>query len=185
MSDQTTVSNSWIETYTGKKFYPFYPNAEDIDIQDIAHSLSMQCRFNGHTRYFYSVAEHSFLIANYLENQGASHQLCLAGLLHDAAEAYLGDVVRPVKQLVPALVEAENHLQATIYQKYGITVENLALIDLLDTRILRDEHEQVMNINNNEWATDRYQRLGVQIVGYRSKYVEELFLSCFKRYYNG
>jgi uncharacterized protein len=176
------TDTTWIETFTGKKFYPFSPNPDDVDIQDIAHSLSNQCRFNGHTLRFYSVAEHCVHIASYLERHNAPFQICLAGLLHDAAEAYLGDVVRPVKQLLPDFTQAENTLQALIYMKYGITAYNTDATTILDNRILRDEHQQVMVKSNNQWTTDYYQPLGIQIIGYTPEYAEKVFLFYFDRY---
>lgn len=105
---------SWIQTYTGKRFDVLKPRTDDVDITDIAHALSMQCRFNGHIKRFYSVAEHSVLVSRIVEDNYATaargrypydrearHRAnaCLTALLHDASEAYLGDVVKPVKML--------------------------------------------------------------------------------------
>ena len=74
---------SWLQTYTGKKFYPFDPREEEVDILDIAHALSQLCRFGGHTKEFYSVAEHCVLVS-----MCCPSEVKLLGLLHDAAEAY-------------------------------------------------------------------------------------------------
>lgn len=84
---------TWILTRSGRKFDLANPTATMVDPADIAHSLSMQCRFNGHTSAFYSVAQHCLLVADLVP---AEHQL--AALLHDATEAYVGDMVRPLKQ---------------------------------------------------------------------------------------
>lgn len=83
----------WIQTYTGKQFFPLDPRPEDFAIEDIAHALSNTCRFAGHSLVFYSVAEHSVLVASLLTTEDA-----LAGLMHDAAEAYIGDMPRPIKR---------------------------------------------------------------------------------------
>ena len=80
-----------MSTYTGKKFFPFDPRPEQICIEDIAHGLSMLCRFSGQCPYFYSVAEHSIYVVHCLPDN-----LQLEGLLHDASEAYLADLPRPV-----------------------------------------------------------------------------------------
>lgn len=84
---------TWIITRSGQKFDLANPTATMVDPADIAHSLSMQCRFNGHTSSFYSVAQHCCLVADLVP---AEHQL--AALLHDATEAYVGDLVRPLKE---------------------------------------------------------------------------------------
>ena len=86
---------SWIQTFTGRKVYPLALKPSDVCVEDIAHALSMKCRFNGHCREFYSVAEHSTRVAMILP-KGKQ----VFGLLHDAAEAYLPDVCAPIKSAV-------------------------------------------------------------------------------------
>src|SRR5271156_4912831 len=86
----SSSDSAWIQTFTGKKFYPFNPKPQDIDIRDIAHALSNICRFTGHTKRFYSVAEHSRNVAKLVP----AH-MKLQALLHDASEAYLCDIARP------------------------------------------------------------------------------------------
>jgi hypothetical protein len=82
----------WMQTYTGRQFWPIDPRADEIDIVDIAHALSQQCRFAGHCKSFYSVATHSWHTSNVCNSENA-----LWGLLHDAAEAYLVDLPTPIK----------------------------------------------------------------------------------------
>ncbi|WP_043309536.1 phosphohydrolase [Pseudomonas sp. ML96] len=94
---------SWILTRSGRKFDLAAPTPDMVDPADIAHSLSMQCRFNGHTNRFYSVAQHCCLVSNLVP---AEHQL--AALLHDATEAYVGDLVRPLKQGMREFYEAQS-----------------------------------------------------------------------------
>lgn len=86
---------SWMQTYTGRRLFPMDPSPADVDIIDIAHALSMQCRYNGHVRRFMSVAEHCVLISENVPAQDA-----LWGLLHDATEAYVGDMIRPLRDQV-------------------------------------------------------------------------------------
>ncbi len=82
----------WMQTWVGAQFYPLDPRPQDIDILDIAFALSNISRYGGHCR-FYSVAEHSYLVSHMVPEH-----LALEGLMHDAVEAYLGDIVRPLKQ---------------------------------------------------------------------------------------
>ena len=88
----------WMQTKSGKRFYPIDPRAEDVELVDIAHALSMICRFTGHTKTHYSVAQHSVLVS-----QNVSQRAALWGLLHDAAEAYIGDLSRPLKRCLKEL----------------------------------------------------------------------------------
>lgn len=106
----------WITIQSGTKFWPLDARVGDIDILDIAHALSNICRFGGHTRFFYSVSQHSVLTAR----RGRSLLERRWGLLHDAAEAYLGDVIRPIKRCVPEFKEAELRLMAVIAEKFGL-----------------------------------------------------------------
>lgn len=85
-------------TFTGKQVDPFDMVPDDVCIEDIAHHLSLACRYNGAVPYHYSVGQHSLLVADLLMLHGADPRLELAGLLHDASEAYLGDVTTPIKR---------------------------------------------------------------------------------------
>jgi len=85
----------WMQIFTGKKFWPLDPKSEEVDIKDIALSLAFQCRFNGHSNYFYSIAQHSVIVSKIVSKDQAS-----AALLHDAAETYIGDMVSPLKRFM-------------------------------------------------------------------------------------
>src|SRR4051794_27255584 len=87
-----------IPTASGARFDPFAPDAASIEIRDIAHALGNLCRFGGHCRVFYSVAQHSCLVADLVERRGAGVECVHWALLHDASEAYLGDLPHPVKR---------------------------------------------------------------------------------------
>lgn len=86
-----------IETFSGAYVNTEYPKAETIILEDVAHALSQTCRYGGHTLRFYSVAEHAVLVSRRLQELGFDKWVCLAGLHHDDAEAYLGDIPRPLK----------------------------------------------------------------------------------------
>lgn len=122
--------SDYIRTYTGKKFYPLDPNPDDVDIRDIAHALSLQTRFTGHTRRHLSVAEHS-LFVSYITADVSNG---LIGLLHDASEAYLVDVPTPVKH-DPAFAfyrEAEHKIQAAVCEHFNIDTADLPRVKRAD-----------------------------------------------------
>ena len=108
----------WIQTFSGVAFYPLDPRPEEIRIEDIAHALAMQCRFTGHVRSFYSVGEHSVRVSQVCDSAEA-----LWGLLHDASEAYLCDVARPVKHMefMEPYRGAEGHLLRAIADRFDLS----------------------------------------------------------------
>ena len=113
--------NSYIGTYTGKHFYPLDPKAEDICIEDIAHSLSNLCRFNGHTKRFYSVAQHSLNVERFIKKLSWGERLRLYGLMHDFAEAYIGDMTTPYKVTFGHLVtDTEKEIMNKVYERFII-----------------------------------------------------------------
>lgn len=111
-----------IQTYTGRRFRLDKPIAEDVNLVDIAHSLSMICRYTGHCKFHYSVGQHSILVAQILMQQQSKY--CLEGLFHDAAEAYYGDVSSPLKALLRESTTAYDGLsakcEAVIAKKFGL-----------------------------------------------------------------
>ena len=142
--------DDWVETYTGKKFRFMNPSPEDIDIVDIAHALSMTCRFGGHCKKFYSVAEHSIHVSVLV---AGSAKIALSGLLHDAAEAYLSDICAPVKGFLPRYKEIESSLLGAILAKFGLPRKVSAEIKLVDRRMCITEGLQLLN-NANDWGWD-------------------------------
>lgn len=110
--------DGWIATYTGRRITPLDPNPLDIDPMDIAHSLAHQCRFTGHVKEFYSVAQHSYMVSTLVPAEYA-----LWGLLHDASEAYISDIARPVKKAEPFgsfYKAAEDVLTLAICERFGL-----------------------------------------------------------------
>lgn len=143
------VRGDWIQTFTGRRFYPFSPMAEDVAIEDIAHSLAMQCRFTGHTSVFYSVAEHSVHVATVaasLAGVSGSRLVMLAGLLHDASEAYLIDVARPVKRdpRMASYRDAERAITLRIRYAFGLPQEDLWQVEEADKILLGVEALDLM-----------------------------------------
>lgn len=124
MSDQRRWGG-WFQTFTVRPFFPEDPWPEDIAIQDIAHALSLECRFGGHCRVHYSVAQHSIHVSEIMEKRfgcAAVPGALLAGLLHDASEAYLKDVVHPLKRspVMAGYRQLEEHLQRLILATFGV-----------------------------------------------------------------
>lgn len=138
---------SEIMTRSHIMFDPLKPDPALIDIRDIAHSLSMLCRANGHFKSFYSVGQHCINCANEAAARGWSRRVQLACLLHDGSEAYLSDVTRPVKQEIPRYKEIEEPLQETIWLKYlgsPLTVEENRQVFQIDDDVLWHEFVQLM-----------------------------------------
>jgi hypothetical protein len=164
-----------IRTISGILFWPFEPRLEDIYIEDIAHALSQVCRFTGHTKQFYSVAQHSVLVSRLCEPEDALH-----GLLHDASEAYLGDVSRPIKHRpeFAAYRASEAQLQALIYQRFGLEVVEPASVKVADTKALHVELRDLM-VNADPMHAAAVTDLPA-IVGHRATLARDIFLQRFQ-----
>lgn len=133
---------SEILTFTGKMFDPIQPDPALLDIRDIAHSLSMLCRANGHFPSFHSVAQHSLECYREAKERGWSKKLQLACLLHDGSEAYMSDVTRPVKAVMPVYLEYEAPLQNAIWNKWlpeALTEEEYRQVFVIDDALLYHE----------------------------------------------
>lgn len=111
------MNDAWLTTYTGRRFYVLSATADDILIEDIAHALSNICRYGGHCKIFYSVAEHCVRLSMMVEGQRSK----LLALLHDAAEAYIGDIPTLLKHYwLPQVLDVEARLLDLILSKYGV-----------------------------------------------------------------
>lgn len=140
----------FIETFTGRRFYLFDKEGYDqIEIVDIAHALSMNCRYNGHCSHFYSVAEHSYLVSYLVPKEFA-----LQGLLHDATEAYLSDMVRPFKREMPLYMQMEDTLYSRIAAKYGLPPVLDKSIKVVDLAICKLEAKYLMKSKGEGWGMD-------------------------------
>ena len=112
--------SSYLKTYSGLHIDPLDPKTEEIRLKDIAHALSLICRGAGQVTHFYSVAQHCLNCEREAEARGLSRRLRLACLLHDASEAYLNDIIRPVKQYLPEYKKAEDYFLKVIYERFGL-----------------------------------------------------------------
>jgi hypothetical protein len=114
------MDNAWIQTYSGLKLHPLNPKPEQIAMEDIAHALSLQCRFAGHCKWHYSVGYHSILVSQLLERwQPENKRLQLTGLLHDASEYALVDVPSPIKSAFGGYRDYEHTLMCVIADRFG------------------------------------------------------------------
>lgn len=141
------ITTDYVSTFSGNRFYPLVPRIDRVAIEDIAHGLAYQCRFNGQTRAFYSVAQHSLIVADLVPPP-----LRLAALLHDAAEAYLGDMVKPLKVLLPAFSAIEEGVSAIIADTFGLDFSDYAPIKRADLVALATEKRDLMPHSVERWA---------------------------------
>jgi hypothetical protein len=173
--------------YSGGRFFPQAPAGMDpvskIDLeQDIARGLGHTCRFNGQCAEFYSVAQHSILVAELVEDE----RLRLPALLHDAAEAYIGDIVTPIKMLLPFMFWLERRIQRQLWRHFGLEVSaaDWAAIKQADLRALATEKRDLLP-NESRY---RWQSLvgvlpdGPRIVPMDPAEARMAFMAAFERY---
>lgn len=176
---------NYFTTISGRRFWPLDPRVEDIDIQDIAHALAHVCRFNGHVREFYSVAQHSVIVSHYVPREFALH-----GLLHDAAEAYIGDMSAPLKH-DPNMVmyrEADRQLTSLIYRRFGIRTKGLLAsldpvplaVKMVDRLLIQDEIRDIALHVGVRQPHLQGPGLGYQIVPRTPAQARDLFLYRFE-----
>lgn len=137
---------NWILTFTGRRFDLLEPTAGMVTPGDIAHALARICRFNGHCRTHYSVAQHSCMVADLVP---AADQL--AALLHDATEAYVGDMVRPLKQLMPDYREIEHRIWLAVCERFLIDPILPVSVKRADLVALATERRDLMPSQQAEW----------------------------------
>ena len=167
----------WILTHAGVEFYPFDSRPSEIVIEDIAHALANTCRFTGHVKSFYSVAQHSVLVSCVVPPEHA-----LWGLLHDASEAYLADVARPVKMhpTMDGYREAEKRIMAAVCERFDLPLVEPACVKDADTRMMVTEARDLMP-PNAVWASygvDPYENIHVS--SWHPATARDIFLARFE-----
>lgn len=143
----TNRQGDWCECYSGIQFWPFDPRPDEVCLDDIAHSLSQMCRYGGHCSFFYSVAQHSLIVENEMQKAGYNSLIRFYGLMHDAAEAYMIDVPKPIKKQITMFSYWENNILEVIWEHYGVLKPNEThqfVIDLFDNSVLKAEADILM-----------------------------------------
>lgn len=171
-------TGDWIQTYTGKKFFPLDPHSDEVHIEDIAHSLSMIARFAGHALQFYSVAQHCCLVS-----KNCPDEFKFWGLLHDASEAYISDIPRPLKRTkeFEFYRQVEKRIMNVVCDKFGLPIEEPAIVKKVDTILLVTEARDLMDQTLiKEWdVVHMYEPLKEKIVAISQQEAEKEFLSMF------
>lgn len=171
------ITTPYVSTFSGNRFYPLAPRIDRVAIEDIAHGLAYQCRFNGQTCDFYSVAQHSLVVASLVPPD-----MRLAALLHDAAEAYLGDMVKPLKVLLPEFAAIEEKVSAIIAATFRIDFSDYGPIKKADLIALATEKRDLMPHSVERWAyLDDIRALPAPIVPMSPGAAKRAFLDEFAR----
>jgi len=172
------VIEPYIETVSGKKFFFLDPKEEDFDIEDIAHALSLNCRYTGHCDRFYSVAEHCWHMSRM-----APDNLAFASLLHDGSEAYITDIASPIKQYLPEYNKLEDLILSRLFKKYGLEYPMSPGVKHLDMVMLSTEAYYLLKSKGSTWSLWGNKRPPVQHdfrpIGFDPKTAKELFLHRF------
>lgn len=175
-----TRKGDWFITFSGVQFWPFDPHPDDIHIVDIAHALSRVCRYGGHCLDWYSVAQHSIMVSEIVPPRLALH-----ALLHDAEEAYTGDMIRPIKhglrEATPAFDEMADRLTFTIRRAFALSTLTAAEEDAIksaDNHALSTERRDLVIATGREWrVTKSHPPLATKIVTMERDAAEAAFLA--------
>ncbi|MEO1208369.1 MAG: hypothetical protein AAFX78_02405 [Cyanobacteria bacterium J06638_20] len=175
-------TNDWLETWSGQQFDPFSFTNEQINVLDVAHALSMICRFGGHTKRFYSVAEHAIILHDYAMQHNFGPRLAYEVLHHDDPEYVLGDKVRPLKGRMPEYERIERVVAMATAAHFHCRFPLPGELKFLDNHIIIDERAAVMNPSANEWHNEHWSPLGVKFWNIRGRSPEIMRRQYLKRH---
>lgn len=168
---------NYISTYTNKRFHFMNPFEDEVCIEDIAQALSNMCRYSGHVKKFYSVAEHSVILADFVMEKYDNADMALTALFHDASEAYIVDVPSPIKPYLTNYQEIEDGISKVINKVFNIS-PMCTIIKELDTNIICDE-AKVLFKSVPDWVK-YYKEIGVTLKLYTPDEAREVFMSKFE-----
>jgi hypothetical protein len=177
--------DAWIETYNGHRFHVYDLDTNVYDVDDIATSLSRLCRYNGHTRRFYSVAEHCVVMHDWVERQPWSTPIdCLTTLHHDDAEYIIGDLARPIKLEMPDFKAKETEIDVAISREFGTIYPFPGWLKQLDAAMLDVERRQVLKPSENTWQLNvDFDVSDIRLLGYMGTFSWYVKMQWLKRHY--
>ncbi len=145
-----TDRGPWMQTWLGGRLHLLDPKPDEIDPRDIARGLAFQCRYTGQCSHFYSIAQHSVMCAEMANSDGAGVNVVRVTLMHDATEAYVGDMNRPLKSALPEYQMIEHKLWLAIAARFGLPTDMPAAVKDIDNRMLAIE-KAALCPNAGEW----------------------------------
>lgn len=166
------IEKSWVVTLSGNRFSILKPEPDAIRIEDIACALARQARFNGHTRFFYSVGQHSCLGAQV----SPTKEVALQMLFHDATETYIGDLVSPVKALLPDFEIIESRIHWAIAKKFGLEFPAPKIVKQIDRRLLATEVRDLITKDLKSWSIREDEPFDFPIIPWQPEVTEARFL---------
>ena len=174
----------YIELASGNKWYVAQPGPEDARIEDIAAALSKLCRFGGHSSEFYSVAQHSVLCAIEAWRAEKTPEQILNVLMHDASEAYLVDVPRPVKLMLPEYKTLEFRTEEALALAFNLTYPHPRYVKEIDNRMLNTEQKYLMPEGHEPYLPDvePYDLAPGAMLGWTPQKAESAFLFYYNTY---
>lgn len=172
LSDPSFMKRSWVTTLSGHKFSILDPDPDQVFLSDIACSLARQARFNGHTRFFYSVGQHCCLGAGVSPTKDVALQM----LFHDATETYIGDLVSPVKALLPDFEVIESRIHWAIAKKFGIELPTPKIVKQIDRRLLATEVRDLITKDLASWNIHPDEPYDFPVIPWQPEVTEARFI---------
>lgn len=167
----------FLQSFTGRKIYVTDPRPEDVCIEDIAHALSLICRFGGHALKHYSVAQHSVLVSSL-----CTKEHFFAALLHDASEAYVGDMVRPLKRQMPEFAALEVKWHAAIGVRFGVSLhpEPPEMSRVHEAVLATERRDVLVHGDSHDWGLTEAALKFTRVIPWTADASEQAFLVRFR-----